>query len=333
MTEEKEQHDEPEPMPEDPQAEDATPDAGPAEPEEPAGAPLGMDEAAEAAPDEAEEAFEDLAIEPEEEAAASSPAEAVAEPQTGPKAEAEPPREPQPLPVESLDACPNCGSPMREKDALVCLRCGYDLKHLKVIETETEDRAKAKGRKKEKAELEEVEERRPLAREGLGGLRLPLVLAVLAAAALIIGYLAGYQGLFPAVGEAAAAAEEAAPIEWARRFTELGKFPVLIGLWTLCAMGALVAGSWLFGRPLGDVGLGAARMLGIIIAAFCVRFLPVQDKVLSFAAEAAAALAVFFLLTMFFFRLRPRDAGTLLGLTLLACIVLYVGAKLMAWAM
>jgi hypothetical protein len=306
--------------------------AGEAPPEEgaEAGAPLWRDEEPEVAGDEAADVAEELVIEPEEALVeAAEPAEAAA------KEEKESAHEPAPLPVESLDACPNCGSPMRGKEALVCMRCGYDIKHLKVIETETEkeEPAKAAPRKgKAAAARDEADEQRPLTRRGLGGVRFPLALAAIGTTALTIGYLLGFRGLFPPTDVMTTEGEQLPPIAWSARFLELGRFPVLAGIWTLCGLGALFAGSWMFGRPLGDLRVAAARMLGIIVLVFCAQFIPIQDKVLSFAAEAAMSLLAFFLLSMLFFRLKPRDAGTVMAMAIVSFVVLYLGAQLLTWA-
>ena len=41
--------------------------------------------------------------------------------------------------VKSLDICPNCGKAMGKARNLICLKCGFDLKTMKVIETKTGD--------------------------------------------------------------------------------------------------------------------------------------------------------------------------------------------------
>ncbi len=46
------------------------------------------------------------------------------------------PAAPEPSAIKALDVCPNCGSPLGAVDVVVCMRCGFDLKSLKVIETE-----------------------------------------------------------------------------------------------------------------------------------------------------------------------------------------------------
>jgi len=65
------------------------------------------------------------------------------EAETPPEQTDEPDDEPDPEPpaesshIKGLDVCPNCASPLGGVDAVVCLRCGFDMKTLKVIKVET----------------------------------------------------------------------------------------------------------------------------------------------------------------------------------------------------
>jgi len=228
--------------------------------------------------------------------------------------------EPEPSGVRALDVCPNCGSPMRGRDTLVCMRCGFDLKSLKVIETETG----------QTTEEEEEEERQPLVQEAAGDPWLPAALAIAAAVVLLIGYLAGAAGLFP---QLRSALEEGAlfSASWDARWGGAARFPLLIALWAMCGFGALIAAAWLFGRPFGNIGLGALRMLAITAIARCVGFLSFPWRLLEFTAEAIAAAAVFFILSMLLFRLKPRDAATVLVVTVVLFLALYVVARVVTW--
>jgi hypothetical protein len=257
-----------------------------------------------------------LDLEPAE-ASAMDDASARAE-ASKPAARAEP--EPEPSGVQALDVCPNCGSPMRGRDTLVCMRCGFDLKAMKVIETETG----------QTTEEEEEERREPLVEEGAGDPWLPAALAIAAAVVLLIGYLAGAAGLFPQVRSAL---EEGAlfSASWDARWGGAARFPLLIALWTMCGFGSLVAAAWLFGRPFGNVGLGALRMLAIIAIARCVGFLSFPWRLVEFTAEAIAAAAAFFILSMLLFRLKPRDAATVLVVTIVLFLALYVIARIVTW--
>jgi len=108
-------------------------------------------------------------------------------------------------------------------------------------------------------------------------------------------------------------------------------FPVLILLWTMCGFGALIAGAWLFGRPFGNVGLGAARMLGIVAIARCVGFLSFSWRPAEFLVELLLAAVMFFILAMLLFRLKPRDAATQLVVTIVLFLALFVIAHLVTW--
>jgi len=223
--------------------------------------------------------------------------------------------------VHAVDVCPNCGSPMRGSDTLVCMRCGFDLKTMKVIETKKGETT---------GEEEEKEQRDPLVQEGPGDPWLPVALAIIGAAILLIGCLAGAAGLFPHLR---ATLEEGATlvVSWNERWGAAARFPVLIGLWTMCGFGALIAGAWLFGRPFGNVGLGALRMLGIVAIARCVGFLSLSLRPVEFILESLLAAAVFFILTMLLFRMKPRDAATLLVVTIVLFLALFVIAHLVTW--
>ncbi|MCZ6445243.1 MAG: hypothetical protein O6758_03555, partial [Planctomycetota bacterium] len=54
--------------------------------------------------------------------------------------------------VKALDTCPNCGASMAATDTLLCLRCGFDLKTLKVIKTVTGEAAKVEQLEQEDEE-------------------------------------------------------------------------------------------------------------------------------------------------------------------------------------
>src|SRR5687768_17541375 len=81
--------------------------------------------------------------------------------------------------VKELDVCPNCGASMRGTDALVCLRCGFDLKTMRVVKTEVGEA------------VEPVAEAPPLVRPGMGDLWLPAVIAAACGGFLLICYMAG----------------------------------------------------------------------------------------------------------------------------------------------
>ncbi|MDY7110148.1 MAG: hypothetical protein SYC29_16075 [Planctomycetota bacterium] len=223
--------------------------------------------------------------------------------------------------MHALDVCPNCGSTMRGPDTLVCMRCGFDLKTMKVIETKMgETTADEEGKPK----------RDPLVREGPGDRWLPLTLAIIGGVILLIGQLAGAAGLFPEL-RSGLEEGETLTIPWAARWEGAGQLPVFIGLWTMCGFGALIVGAWLFGRPLGHVGLAALRMLGIVAIARCVGFISIPLRLGEFLLESLLAGAAFFALTVLLFRMKPRDAGTVLVVTIVLFLALFVIGHLVTW--
>src|SRR5262245_21124318 len=96
----------------------------------------------------------------------------------------------RPSSPKELDICPNCGASMRGAETLVCLRCGFDLKTMRVIQTATGESAIPTAE-------EDEELRRPLVEPGMGDLYLPGIMAGLSGLLLLIGFLAGARGLFP----------------------------------------------------------------------------------------------------------------------------------------
>jgi hypothetical protein len=224
--------------------------------------------------------------------------------------------------VRALDVCPNCGAPMRDTSTLVCLRCGFDLKRLEVIETKTGETT---------GDEEGEEKREPLVGPGPGDLWLPLTIAGIALAVLAIGCLAGMKGLFPTLKFAALEAEQAFEVDVSGRLIALVRMPALILLWTICGFGSLVAGAWMFSRPFGDVRLAATRMVAIVAAARVLAFIDLPAKIAEFPLEAIGKAIVFLLLTMWLFRLSVRDAATLLAMTIVSFAALYLVAHLVMW--
>ena len=108
-------------------------------------------------------------IEPDEEREAAPPSPADV-PESLP---------PEPDSIRALDVCPNCGSPLGGVDVVVCLRCGYDMKAMKVIKTDTKGTA-AEPQEQDSGVLVEA---------GLGDLWLPAAMAVAGLGLLGAGYL------------------------------------------------------------------------------------------------------------------------------------------------
>ena len=219
--------------------------------------------------------------------------------------------------VKALDVCPNCGAPMPDAKTLVCLRCGFDLKRLEVIKTSTGE-----------TEVDDEEDdgpkkKPPLTVPGRGGLWMPAVLAAVAVALLLLGYLAGVPNLFPKL--------EAAPT-LAQKFTGLLRAALLIPIWAGCGLGGLFFQSRLLERPVGDLQLAAVRMLGISAAMRLMVFVRVGPAFIAWPLLAIAEAAVFCGLTMVFFGLALRDAATTTLATLISFVVLWIAALAVNWA-
>ncbi len=230
-----------------------------------------------------------------------------------------------PLPIETLDVCPNCGESMRDTDTLVCIKCGFDLKTLKVMETETGETMVTPEETGASATSGD-----PLARPWAVDPWAPLALAGLAVAILAVGYLTAQAGLFDEA-QITAGTDGVAEVAWKHRFVGLAQFPLLIGIWVLCGFGAFFTGGWMFARPRGDIAIAAARLLAIAATARLTSFISLPYPQLERLVEAGASAAVVFLLIMVAFRLKPRDSGVMLGLGVLAFLVLYSVSGVVAW--
>lgn len=216
--------------------------------------------------------------------------------------------------VHGLDVCPNCGSPMRGTDTLVCLRCGYDLKTMQVVKTKT-------------GVVEKDDDAAPpvaLVRPGGPGW-LPGAMLAVGLLVLVVATLAGWRGLFPEV-----AAE--ADITFPTRLLGLARLPVRLAVWTLCVVAGLGAISWRAERPFGDLPLALGRAAGIAAVAMIVTLLRVPWRFGEIALECAGATGVALLLVSVLFRLKPRDAGQAVLFALGTFVVIAAGAYLVVWA-
>ncbi len=218
--------------------------------------------------------------------------------------------------VHDLDVCPSCGAPMTGPDTLVCIRCGFDLKTMKPVQTTTGAVTQA--------ELDEAQGK-PLVQAGMGDLWLPGALATVCGLLLLVCYLAGVHGLFPLV-------EQGADVPISTRVAGIGQFIVLSIMWAGCSVAALAFLAHLMGQRLGDLQLAAVRMLAIVVAVRIFALIDFPNQLLEHSVEALLQAAAFAGLVIAFFRLNPRDALTLLG----SAIVLFVGvwmfSYLVIWA-
>ena len=209
--------------------------------------------------------------------------------------------------VKSLDICPNCGKSMGKARNLICLNCGFDLKTMKVIETKTGETT-----------LEEIEAQdkkpKPVSRRGRGDLWLPGGLAGFSMAVLLIGYAIGAAGLLPvdSVGRIRGL------------FEEMG----LLVIWAACGLGGLYCFARLQERPMGRWQRAAMRIAGITCTMRLATFLDIT-RVLEWPLEAILQIAIAASLSIFFFRIKPRDAGMLIIIAILIFLILYLLAMFM----
>lgn len=241
----------------------------------------------------------------------------------------EPPRKPLDLeepvaevPVDDVEHCPNCGAPMPEADALVCLQCGYDLKQLRITRTNV-------GVEETDNAADDVHSK-PLTRPGRGNQWAGLVLAGVSGMVLLIGYLAGAEGLFP---EIAAAADGAVEVPWAARGIAVIQFIVLMALLCACGIAGLVLLGQMLQRPIGDLALAATRILGIVITIRLLTFLEVPGpRSLEWVVEGVLQAAAFVGLVIVLFALKPRNAMILGAFALSAFVALWVLARVTLWS-
>jgi hypothetical protein len=229
------------------------------------------------------------------------------------------PSSPPPPSIAALDVCPNCGSPMRGRDTLVCLRCGFDLKAMRVVRTEV-------GEEEVKPEGEAENGAPPLVKPAPGEPAVPLIIAVVGITALLIGILLGARALFPN-----AAAD--APVPWSDRGLELLRLPGVIAVWAACGFCGFWGGAWLLGRRLGDPRLALARVTGMVCAALVARYIDLPSAKVERLLEALAMAALYYLLLLLILRLKPRDGATILALTAVSYLAVWGGAHFITWVM
>ncbi len=221
----------------------------------------------------------------------------------------------EPSHIKGLDICPNCGSPLGGVDAVVCLRCGYDMKTLKVIKVETG--------KTTTPEEDEPEPAEPLCAPGVGGVVVPAAMAGVSLLLLALGYLFGARGLF------GGAADEA--IGFGTRIGGLLGMLVRTGGLAVAGLGGLSVLTHMVDRPFGDIRLAAIRMLGIFAALGLLTFFNIESSNMEGALEVIFCAVIFVGLVSVFFRLTMRDAATLMGVTAFSVIILLLLSWLALW--
>ncbi len=219
--------------------------------------------------------------------------------------------EPPKSSVKALDVCPNCGATMREGNLLVCLRCGFDLKTLRVLETQTGE---------EEHEEEEEEPPEPLCRPGRGDFLVPGILAGISVLLISIGYLFGADGLYDLKSE------EGFPIDptAVQRFGQWGVYLATLVLGSLCGLAGVFVVSRLNETTFGDWRLGSLRIVAVFATMWLAKFVDLGDGFVELSAEWILHAGIFVGLSMFFFCFTPRD-GTTAGLTALLLAVVFWG--------
>ena len=220
-------------------------------------------------------------------------------------------------PVKDLDVCPNCGAPMPNTGEVLCMRCGFDLKTMKQVKVETG----VVEVPPEGSLPEEIppDQRKPLVVPGRGGIRAPLIVAAASGVILLLAYMIGVRGVFLPNPEG--------DITFGMRMLGIVRLIVTTGMIAVCGLGSLWFMSFLFSMRMGDWQLAAARMLGIAAAIQLVTLVNFSGNGVEWTVEAILQAALFAALAFAFFGIKPKDAPTLLGGT----VILYVLLQMAAW--
>ena len=216
---------------------------------------------------------------------------------------------------------------MRGSDTLVCTRCGFDLKTGKKVKTATGvvEVTEAGTPPEEQVLL--------ITPPGRGDLYLPLGIAAVCAAIMFIAYLAGAQGLFLTLRQTAASVDLAvASVSFPMRVAELLRYFVVLAMWSGCSFAALAFIAHLQGMRLGDAKLAAARLLAIAAVMRMVTLLSFSSVLLEQIVEIILQLAVFTGLAIVFFNIKPKEAPTLTGATLVVFLILLLSGMVLKWA-
>ncbi len=218
--------------------------------------------------------------------------------------------------VKGLDVCPNCASPLGGVDAVVCLRCGFDMKTLKVLKVETGE--------VETPDADEPEQAEPLCVPGVGGVGLPAAMAGVSLVLLTLGYLFGARGLVDVTADET--------VGFGARVGGLIRMLVRTGGLVLAGMGGLSVLAHMLDRRFGDMRLAAVRLLGIFASLGVLTFFNLESFALEGTMEAIFQAVIFVGLAMVFFRLSVRDAATLMGVTVFSVIILLLVSALVLWS-
>ena len=200
--------------------------------------------------------------------------------------------------IHALDVCPNCGANMPGSGTLVCLRCGFDLKTLKVIKPQViEGEHAARHAAADEADQPPL----AIAEPGRGDLWLPAIVGGAAAIVMLICYVSGYAGLFHPDED----------VRIARRMLGVIKYLAWIALWTSMGLAALGILAGANRERVGDWRLAAARMAGTAAVMSLVMLLSFgsDHRNVELVVELIAMAAVFMSLVLVLFNLELPQAG------------------------
>jgi len=148
----------------------------------------------------------------------------------------------------------------------------------------------------------------------------PGILAGISVLLISIGYLVGADGLYDLPSDTGVAIDPTA----AERFGQWGVYLATLVLGSLCGLGGVFVVSRLNETAFGDWRLGSLRIVAIFATLWLAKFLDLGDGFVELSAEWILHGGIFVGLSMFFFRLTPRDAATA-GLTALLLAVVFWG--------
>jgi hypothetical protein len=219
--------------------------------------------------------------------------------------------------VHALDVCPECGAPMRDSDQLVCMRCGFDLKTMKRIETAT-------GSTSVDEDAGSAEVQPPLSAPGRGEFWLPGVIAGASVLLLVIGYAGGVGGLY----------DGAAEPNFGVRLMAIVKLLVRLLTWGGCVVGALWCTARLLNQqPLGEIRLVALRALAAVAAVSIIRFLNLEHDSWERGVELVLQAGLFPFLLLALFGVNLRDAALSALIALAALLTMVLAPLIVSWSM
>ncbi len=229
--------------------------------------------------------------------------------------------------IGDLDVCPNCGAALPGSDDVVCMRCGFDLRTLRTLETAATQTADD--------DTDDSALSDPIAPPDRIRVVLSGALIAVAWVLLLIGYFLGVQSLMPGaelrtVGEGDLAHEIIPP---AARLISLLKVLVLTGTLVVCATAGLAMFARLVERPFGDLRAGLLHLTAIASTMQLVRYIGISTRSVEWTLESIAQVAIFLGLSLTLLKLNRRDVLTFALITVIVVLSLFFGSHVLAWAM